>query len=167
MGFVLDTWIDSYRTSHAAGLAPMDEYERTYRSWLTTIISRPARVLVAFSPGAEQGADLCGWICYELDARAPARMMRSYDEMRRERLARENMVPVGPLVHFVYVLQAYRNHRIARGLFGAAGIDLARPFVASCKTGTSSQIEHEHKKSGKPIPVRFNPLPVRFPKRNT
>lgn len=166
VGFVVGTWLDTYRTSHAAGLAPMegpDGYAPVYRRWIHAVLDRPAQVLVAHVPGADQGADLVGWLCYELDARAPARMVRSSDERRAERVDRDALVQVGPLVHYVYVLQAYRRHRVAAGLFEAAGIDPSRPFYASCKTAVSTTIERA--RAGRMV-CRFNPLIARFPKQN-
>lgn len=147
MPLVVDSWIDSYRTAHAAGLIPMAIWRETMERVLFDHVfpRRGVEIWVAYHPGEEgTKADLYGWIAIERNVVIPSR------HGTKE-------IP-SPLVHYVFVKQAYRRLGIARGLFRAAGVSLAEPFFYSCKTGVVSELKD------KAPCARWAPLIVRFPK---
>jgi GNAT superfamily N-acetyltransferase len=130
MPFVVDSFLESFRTAHAGGLIVMSDWKPVMRRQLALMLSRPgSEVWVAYHPG-EDVADLYGWIAL----------------WRAER----------PLVLYVYVKQAYRRLGVARGLFGAAGIDLEGPFDYAAKTGVVTSLAPKMPRA------RWNPLRARF-----
>jgi len=155
--FVEDAFVSSYRTAHAAGLVPMPYWEEQARRNWRWVLARPGvEVIVACHPteGQESRTDIYGFIVLERDVWIPTRL-------RRDGQWVEELAPAGcPVVHFVYCKAAYRRHGIGRLLFKAARVDLSGRFIASCKTGLSSQLE----KKCAPFVV-FNPLPARYAKR--
>lgn len=138
MPFIVDTFVDSYRTAHAAGLIPMDVWRPLMRDCWRRILSRPGvRVVVAYVPGeTSRQADLYGWIAVE-------------DGHQR------------PFVLYVYVKADYRREGIARRLFEAAGIDLARPFDYAAKTGAVTRLRSKFSAAAqwRPLQARFPPPP--------
>jgi GNAT superfamily N-acetyltransferase len=136
MPLVVGSWLDSFRTAHAAGLIAMDDWRAVMEPQIEKLLARPgAVVFVAHRPGedAEHRADLYGWIAAEPDI---------------------------ALVHYVYVKHSYRRMGLARGLLGAAGIKLAEPFEFSCKTAVVRELQRKIPRA------RWNPLAARFPKTN-
>jgi hypothetical protein len=140
MVLVVDSWVESYRTAHAAGLIAMEDWRDIMRAQVRKVLARPGgECWVAHKPGDDgSGADLYGWLALE----------------------RGHSIP---LVHYVYVKQNYRRiFGIGRGLFRAAGIDPAAEFSYTCKTAVVSDLRDK-------IPrARWTPLVARFapPKPN-
>jgi GNAT superfamily N-acetyltransferase len=108
--FIMSSWLRSFKTSHFAGPIPNDIYWDTYRLAAERILSRPAaRLLVAVNPSERDPEhELYGW------------------------LAMEPGEP--PVVHYVYVKQAFRRMGVARSLLRAASINLSAPFVYTYRT---------------------------------
>lgn len=154
--FVVSSWVDSYRTAHAAGMIPMPLYERMMRECVAWVLSRPGmKIWVAYRPGEdpELKTDLYGWLAVESDVMTPVRV-------RKDGKWTEELVPAGlPLVHYCFTKQAYRRLGIARALLTAAGVPSGKPFLYACKTALVSQL---------PLPggSRWTPLIARYPKRD-
>jgi hypothetical protein len=133
MALVVDSWLDSYRTSHAAGMIAMQDWRVVMTRQVQLILARPGvEVHVAYHPGdTDHVADLYGWLCLERGD--------------------------PPLVVYCYTKQHYRRiFGIQRGLFAAAGIDPNSRFEYAAKTGVVSKLASK-------IPnARWNPLRIRF-----
>lgn len=159
MPLVVDSWVDSYRTSHAAGMIAMEDFAAVYEAQVRKVLSRPGvDVWVAYHPGEEAPHDLYGWLAVDHSAQAPHSVRKRVDGQMRWV---EEMAPLGcPYVLYCFTKVAYRQMGIARGLFGAAGIDLRDRFATACKTGISTQLERE-----KGLHSTWMPLLVRYPKK--
>lgn len=142
--FVVDGWVGSYRDAYTAGMIQAEDWYAVMIPQVNKVIDKPeVRVVVAYTPGAAgTGVDLLGFIAAD-----PA------DEP--------------PLVYYVLVKEHYRRAGrgrlwpgvgIARGLFGAIGVDPARPLNYVCSTPACRQLERK-------IPMaRWRPNLGRFPK---
>jgi GNAT superfamily N-acetyltransferase len=114
MAFVVDSFIDSYRTSHAAGLIVMTDWRAVMVRQLALMFQRPGvEAVVAYHPEAES-SDLYGW------------------------LAVEHGTP--PLVLYVYVKQPYRRMGIAKALLEHVGISPEARFDYAAKTGVVTKL---------------------------
>jgi GNAT superfamily N-acetyltransferase len=142
--FVIDSWISSYRTSYAAGLIDMEHYHSVMWAQAERYIDRPdVRTIVAVEK--RDPRFIYGFVCadttpqLELTERGPPRIWPA-------------------LVYYVFVKAAYRRTGVARGLFGAVGVEPGGRFLYACKTPIVSTL-------GARIPqAKFNPLPARFGK---
>lgn len=133
--FIYGSWLDSFRLSHSAGVVPMDCYRDVYTDAINRLLSRPTcDVLVAYMPGESAGlADLHGFLCGERTSR-------------------------GPIIHFCYTKETRRRLGVARGMFEAAGFDLAEPFTFTYKTPVLSKPWCRSKISH----AKYDPLCARF-----
>lgn len=130
--FVADSWIRSYRLSHAAGMIAMQDWRSVMSQAIDRVLSRPGvRVLVAHLPW-EDSVGILGWMAYERTESGP------------------------PLVHYIYVKQAYRKSGVARGLFAKADIDPDSLFHYTCKTSVVHRIRNRIPNS------HWTPLSARF-----
>lgn len=149
--FVEETFLDSWRTAHAAGITGMGETEyqcpkclesfgADYR-WLTTpqirrILDRPeCLVMMAAHPSATRGvADLYGWLAVE----------NGHDR---------------PLIVYAYTKHKYRRMGIMRALLKAVGIDPQSPVYFAAKTGAAAKVTRSlfSDAQWKPLLVRFPP----------
>ena len=149
--FILDSWLYSFRSADAAGLIAMEDWPSVMRPQLAKVLARSGvLVTVAYKPGEmDHRADLYGWIAVE----------RDFLVVRRRPHERPSLVKSDePLVHYVFVKQPYRQLGIARGLFNAAGVSPASPFLYTCKTGAAVRLAPK-------IPLaRWEPLIARHPK---
>lgn len=152
--FVLESWLDSYRTAHAAGLVSMEDWKPLMRRQFQKILSRYGCVTwVAFNPSdPDSGSDLYGWAAVERDFQVPVRkrVNNQWEQILENSEA--------PLVHYVFVKQAYRKMGIAKGLLRAAGVDVQEPFWHSSKTPVLEKLK------SKMPQARWNPLLARFSK---
>lgn len=136
LSFIIDGWKDSYRTSRAAGMIQMDDWDAIMADQVKKVLARPdCQTIVAYHSGeTDRIADLYGFICVE----------RNYDIHINEFVGgrhRRRMVRTGvPLVHYIFVRQMQRENGIARGLFKAAGVDPSDRFNYSCRTGVVSDL---------------------------
>lgn len=100
--FIVDTLLESFRKSFAAGPLPPDIYRPAYRRAINRILDRPTeRTLVLETEGV-----LIGWISYE--RRTPVH-----------------------LLHYCYTKKDYRREGVARELMRKAGIDPKQPFYVT------------------------------------
>lgn len=109
--FIVTNWESSFQDANTSGIIPMVLWADMMRTVCEHYLDRPGtRTFVAFNPDAEPGiADLHGFIVGEPDESPP-------------------------IVMYVYVEQSMRRFGIARRLFGALGVDPARPFTYLCST---------------------------------
>lgn len=188
LAFVIDSWVDSYRTAYGAGVAPMEKYlepapcphcsgtvwaDRSYRPnalcWVKGILSRPGvEVLVAARPDM-----LAGWICHEKGLLVPRKV-------RTDGRWTEEMHDAGPVLHYVYVREQYRLagpvtpdtpprlftkklgiHKtgLSVALLDAAGFDRKAPFWFTHKTQVGQKVADVYAPH-----ANWNPLLCRFPK---
>lgn len=157
MRLVVESFLDSYRTAHAAGLIAMEDWRDVMEPQWLKVLARPGvEVHVAHHPDeADPRYDVYGWLAIE----------RGYDEVRKvqrdRKWVRRLVRADAPLVHYVYVKKLYRKHGIARGLFRAAGVDPRQPFNHTTTTAVVSEL-------GDHVPLaRFTPLIARHPKHDT
>jgi GNAT superfamily N-acetyltransferase len=152
--FVLETFLDSYKHCHAAGLIQMNDWKEVMRPQLQKILDRPGcATWVAFNPAeAESGSDLYGWAAVERDYKIPTRKRVNGQWETSLELSED------PLVHYIFTKQAYRRLGIAKGLLRAAGVNVTEPFWFSAKTPVLDRLKAK-------IPqARWNPLLCRFEK---
>lgn len=129
---VVSMWSASYKKSHYAGLIWHEDWADVMHPQIANVIER---------------ADLTTIIAYE--ATDPDFLYGFIAGDMSERV---------PVVYYVYVKEPYRKNGIARGLFGALGVDPSKYFVYVCKTGVVSTLAH------KMPSARFNNLEARYPK---
>jgi GNAT superfamily N-acetyltransferase len=131
--FVEESFLDSFRTCHTAGLISMDEWHDVMAPQWRRLMARPRmEVAVAYHPGeTDHRADLYGWLAVE----------RGHER---------------PYVLYCYVKQPYRRMGVARGLFAYAGID-GDLFDFAANTGAVSRVRPKIPRA------RFRPLIARFP----
>lgn len=132
--FVLDSFLDSFKPSHAAGLIGMDDWRRVMTEQFFRILERPTvEVWVAHNPQAENPeANIYGW------------------------LAHEQGHPL-PYVIYCYVKNGYRRKGLARRLLKMAGINPAQPFEYAAKTSTLTK---GGVRAAMPL-AKWNPLAIR------
>lgn len=150
---IVNSFLDSYRTSRAAGLICMDDWSRVMGEQFRKVLARPGvDVWVAYHPGeTDHTADLYGWLAVERDYLLPANQLRS------GRRTREMVKADVPLLHYVYVKQPYRRLGVAKGLLRAAGI--GERWNYTCRTSVVAELADK-------IPhARWTHLVARFEKR--
>ena len=138
--FIVDAWCRSYQFAHAAGMIAVEDWFAVMIPQVDKLLARPdVRTIVAHAPDdVDRIADLYGFITVDTAARPP-------------------------IVFYVFVKEPYRRNGVARGLFGAAGVDPKLPFVYACTTGIVSKIVYSRK-----IPLaKWDPLVARFGKHDT
>ena len=64
MGFVMDSWFRSYRSSEYAGVIPNHLYYPTMREMLASLMIRGAKILTAVTR-MQDGDRVVGYVCYE------------------------------------------------------------------------------------------------------
>jgi hypothetical protein len=136
--FVVDSWAKSFRESDHAGLIQNADWFAIMIPQLEKLVRmKGVSVTVAYDPKTQRAADIYGWICTErLTTRGEA----------------------VPLVFYVFVKNAYRMHGIARGLFRAAGVDLADAFVYACKTYVVEELERSRALKRMAPSARYAPM---------
>ena len=151
--FVIDSWSESFRCAHAAGLIAMSDWREIMPRQLERILARPCcTVTVACNPEeSDTRLDLMGWIAVERGYSVPTRVRDA-----RGRWADELLPTDAPLVHYVFVKQPYRRLGVARGLFAAARVDPAAEFAYTTKTAAAQKL------AAKVPRARWNPLIARF-----
>ncbi len=112
--FIVERWLEAYRTSHTAGMIQMPNWFRVMRPEFEAILARPNAV--AYVAHAKADRDLLlGFIAGEIE-------------------------PKPPMVFFVYVKDQYRRAGIARDLFAALGVDPEADFEYACSTADSAML---------------------------
>lgn len=149
--FIIGSWLESFRTSHAAGPIRMSEYHAVYEAEIQALLDREGvEVWVAYNPEEpDHGQELYGFLCLERGAQEPRRFTneRGHSEAGTH--------PVGQLVHFVYCKAHVRQLGIARAMAKAASIVPEQGGAYTFKTGTGTKVADRFK-------WRFNPLLPRF-----
>jgi len=173
--FIIRTWIDSYKGAHGAGILSIPElavpcacgrpirydFGAVMEVTLATILQRPGvTTWTAHNPRERAPHDLYGYLVSETDPNVPTWVPNGTDELGKPVYKLEIATSDQPLVHFVFVKNAYRMLGIARALFVAAGIDPAAPYLYTCKTSNVSKLE----RAGVMPRARWFPLSARFPK---
>jgi hypothetical protein len=133
--FVEETFLDSFRLAHAAGLIGMGAWRDVMtREWRRLRDRQGVSCVVAHHPGAQDPrADLYGWA------------------------AVENSAPV-PFLHFAYVKLPYRRMGIGGGLLLACGITPATSFDYAAKTAVCSRMVQRYPgATWNPLRARFEP----------
>ena len=132
--FVRSSFLAGYRSSHAAGLISMDDWNDVMGAQWDKILTRPGiRVYVAYHPGeTDDQYDLYGFLV--VDTR--------YQEC--------------PYVVYINVKHKYRRFGVATGLLKFASIDPTKEFHYAAKTGVVSKLRNQ-------IPLaKWKPLAIRF-----
>jgi hypothetical protein len=118
MPFIVESFLNSYRTSRAAGLISMADWDEVMGTQFRKVLARPGvEAFVAYHPG-ETGnrANLYAWLAVE----------RGYELVKNDFVGGEHvrrMVHTDiPLVIYAYTKQAYRKMGVCRGLFKAARV---------------------------------------------
>lgn len=153
--FIVDTWAESYKFAHAAGLIPMPHFQLVYRNALNWILDRPGTEVV-MAVGPEDV--LIGWIGVDRKPQVQNRTRRRGPSGRVQWV--EEIGPAGvPLVLFVYVKTPFREMGIGRQLFEAAGVTLEDRFLYASKLVDTADRVKKHA----PL-AQWAPLAARFPK---
>lgn len=143
--FIIQNWLDSYRTAFSAGLIAMEDWYKVMWPQVEKVLDRPGvRTLVAHETDeTERVADLYGFI--------------TFDPAMRHLLGRDKRATILPTVVYVYVKGSHRRWGYARKLFAAAGIDPRSEFVYVCDTEATKRLRMK-------IPnAKWAPLSARFP----
>jgi GNAT superfamily N-acetyltransferase len=150
--FIVDSWVESWRTAHAAGQIPMVFYHEDVEKYVRWFLQRPGvRIYVAHHPdvSSDTRADLYGFLVVEDDVEIPQRV-------RIRGRWEERLIPADcPIVLYVYVKSAYRRQGIARGLFDVASVDTSRRFLYAAKTPIVSKISLFRNAEWAPLACRF------------
>lgn len=110
MGFVMDSWFRSYRSSEWAGVIPNHLYYPTMREMLASLIARGAKILAAVSRGPTEDR-VIGYVCYETK-------------------------PTEAVVHYCYVKDPFRRLGLGGELWRLASGD-SRSVLYTHKTRMS------------------------------
>lgn len=134
--WIITNWEQSYQDSNTAGIIRMETWSALMKRECAGYLDRAyATTIVAYNPDATPGlADLHGFISGEPDEK-PA------------------------MVYYVYVEQSMRRFGIARGLFGALGVDPSKMFTYLCSTPILAPSRELIRKVplAKWVPVRSGP----------
>ena len=142
--FAIETFLEGQRTSYSAGLVPIEDWFETMRPVYAKLIERDGMRTV---------------IAYEKDDPDFVYGHIIADPTEQAIPSKDGSVHYWPaLVLFVFVKANFRKEGIARGLFGAVGVDVAKPFLYASNTVQASRL------ASKVPHAKFNPLAVRFPK---
>lgn len=143
--FIRDAWRESYFDAHAAGALDRETYHVAYRAAIPNIIARAGgKVLVATLDVDDD--EILGFAAYE----------RGAHQHRKQRCT-------APVLHYVYVKNAYRRFGVARKLLGAA--ELGDRFEHTFKTADFAAIARKlwpDPSAPSGTRARFDPLIVRF-----
>lgn len=152
MPLIVDTWVDSFRTSRSAGLISMARWRSIMKVEVADVLARDGVIVhVAHHPGEkDRRADLYGWIAVERG------YVASETEFSGGRHGKRLVQCDVPLVLYVYVKAPFRRMGIARGLFAAAGV--GPRFNYACRTSVVSKL------AGKMPDAEWLHLVARFPK---
>lgn len=133
--FIVSSWSSSYKSSPHAGPLWTDDYADIMHAQLERVLDRP-EVVSVLACEQDDPDFFYGHIVAELD----------HGET--------------PIIHYVYTKAPYRMAGVARGLFGAIGVNPSNYFVYTCPT----RIVHDL--FDKVPRARFDPNGIRFSKQN-
>lgn len=137
--FVFDSWLRSYNGSDHAGPLPKHLYWPTYRRVIEELLARETvETVVAVPLGEDLEQSIAGYLVHERG--------RAF-----------------PIVHYLYVKQAFRRLGVCRFLFKAAQIDPFQRFDYTFRTKNTA--ETLDRLRGMHIIARFRPDGARYPLR--
>lgn len=111
--FVVKSWLDSFRGSHAAGLISMADWPQVMGPQIVRLLNNGGtRVIVAYAP--DDDTQILGWAA-----------------------VRPNKPP---FVLYVYTKHVFRRLGVARRTLAAAGVALDQPFTYAAKTPVVTRI---------------------------
>lgn len=137
--FIIASWLDSHQYSNTAGLIAMD-------SWYDVMWPQIARVL-----------DRAGTVTAIAHDADDVDVFVGFASAQPQRRTGIMLMPLAPLLHYVYVKDAFRGAGVARRLLKAVDIDARAPFDYTCSTPDSSELT----KAGKLNLARWRPLRAR------
>lgn len=123
---VYDSWVESFRLAHAAGVIPMDMYRTIYREVVSRILALPT-VAVAVLCMADDLDQVLGYLVHQSGS--------------------------PPTLHYVFVKEPFRRAKVATLLASHAGIVTSQPFGYSFKTPAMSKLGWMGGKFN-PLPIR-------------
>lgn len=143
LGFIFGTWRDTFRESQWAGVIPNHLYRETMDETIRGLLARGAKVLVATNPS--DASHLVGFVCYEAPSDHP------------------------PVLHYIFVKDAFRGYGAGKQLLERAGFDRQLPFHYTHRTtlltrrvkGGQFSPAIARRKEAPTAPKR--PLPARIP----
>lgn len=145
--FIVSAWSSSYKAANAAGMIASEDWSTIMHRQIEKLLALPSvRTLVAFErsdPGF-----VYGFIVGDPDPQT--------------RMVGTPPSPLtAPAVFYAYVKEPFRRVGIARGMFGALGIDPEATFFYACRTSVVSRVVDK-------IPrARWEPSVARYPKNQS
>jgi len=115
IGFVLDSWIKSYRQSDWAGVVPNHLFFSVMRETIGGLIARGAKLV-----GASVAGRLLGYVCYEHKGEDTAVLHYVYvkDPFRRKGLGKRLVsMAVGDRENCLYTARTRHSKFVARGAY--------------------------------------------------
>lgn len=142
VGFVIRSWLKSFRKSDYAGPIPMHLYYDTYRAVVEDILARPGvEVWVAFNTEEDDRSnDIYGYCVIERGCRSP-------------------------VLHFAYTKQIYRQKGVMRACLKAAGFSLDG-LTYTFKTPAAAAMARKHRWQWDPSLPRHPKAPGSGPQRS-
>lgn len=131
-----NSWLESFRSSHVAGLIAMDDWHEVMLPQIRKVLDREGvEVLVAHNPDDDsETSNIYGWAAvergYEISfrGRRGGRWVDVFDKTK------------DPLVHYVFVKQPFRKLGIAKSLLAKLGVTKEDFCNYTCKTAVLSKI---------------------------
>jgi hypothetical protein len=115
LGFVIGSWRDSFKQSKWAGVIPNNLYDDVMKELITGLLARGSSVAVALNPADIN--HLIGFICWER--------------------------PAGfhyPILHYIYIISAWRGTGLAQTMLLEAGIAPGRRFYCTARTDDGRKV---------------------------
>lgn len=112
LAFVFDSWMDSFKFAHAAGVIPMDMYRDIYTEVIRRVLLR-SKTVVAYN--AQIPSQLLGFATAETDIEVP-------------------------IVYYTVVKQFIRRQGLARRMLAEVGVDPRKPFFFPFKSRIAGEL---------------------------
>lgn len=127
--FIVTSWMESFRSSHASGVLGFREYFQQHEMKFMEILNREkVRCVVAINPQEqEEGYEIYGYLVHELGHKLP-------------------------VIHWVYTKHAFRGHGVGKFLLESEKINPRHSFVYSMRTAHGLQCIRK-----KRLIARFDP----------
>jgi hypothetical protein len=136
--FIVETWARHFYQSRASGVLSRDLFLGVhFQHFANTIAREDVTALVAFSPQAEIGSEIYGYLVFE-----------RYEP---------------PILHYTYITDVCRRHGVLRALLACADVDLSRRFIATCRHPRLLSFKERREKAGKSFHFTVDPRFLRDP----